>query len=90
MDRQLRNRQAHEGREEVAQGQHALGRALDEHEHVLAFSAAIAHSARYSWTKPRMPLRNTMTTMAMLSCRSPMMPAMIAAAISTRIMESVN
>src|SRR5512139_2691351 len=56
----------------------------------IRFSAAIARSARYSWTKPMMPLRNTMTTMAMASCGSPTMPAITAAAISTTIMKSVN
>ncbi len=57
---------------------------------VILRSAAIARSARNSWTKPMMALSSTITTIAMVSLRSPMMPEMIAAAISTRIMKSAN
>ncbi len=54
------------------------------------FRAAIAASARYSWTKPITALRTTITTMAMVSDRSPITPDMTAAIISTMIMKSLN
>ena len=53
-------------------------------------SAAMAFSARYSWMKPSTALSTTITTMAMVSAASPSTPATTAAAISTRIMKSLN
>ena len=54
------------------------------------FSAAIAFSARYSWTKPIVPFISTITSIAIVSTTSPMNPEITAAASSTMIMKSVN
>ncbi|KJR40602.1 hypothetical protein MCHI_003503 [Candidatus Magnetoovum chiemensis] len=53
-------------------------------------SASIAFSALYSWMKPTIALSITMTIMAIVSDTSPINPEIIAAAISTMIMKSLN
>ena len=57
---------------------------------VIALSAAIACSARYSWTKPSRPLRTTMARMTTVSLRSPSAAATTAATSSTTIIVLAN
>ncbi len=54
------------------------------------FSVSSARSARYSWTMPTTAFSTTMTSIAIVSCGSPITPETIAAAIRTRIMKSLN
>jgi hypothetical protein len=56
----------------------------------MAFSAAIACSARHSWTKPTIAWRTTMAKITAVSFRSPMTAVMAAAATRTRIMVLAN
>ena len=56
----------------------------------IRFRASMACSARYSWTKPMMPLRMTMARMMSVSFVSPMSTVMTAATMSTTIMALLN
>ena len=56
----------------------------------MALRASRACSARYSWTKPTIPLRTTMARMTTVSLRSPRRAVMTAATISTTIIAFVN
>ena len=57
---------------------------------VIALSAAIARSARYSWTKPSRPLRTRMARITTVSLRSPSAAATPAATSSTTITVLAN
>jgi cobalt-zinc-cadmium efflux system membrane fusion protein len=56
----------------------------------ICFNAFMAFSARYSCKKPIAALSTTITTITMVSVRSPMIPEIIAAASNTKIVTSVN